>query len=95
MAVIAVILVLASGPHDGGTRLDDADRPGLLTAGVILAFVAAIPALVALVQALVLAARARQWLWFVLLLIVPGLTLLVVVITAPSWTRRPAAAVSG
>jgi hypothetical protein len=94
LSIIAVVLVLASGLHAGDTRLDDADRPALLTTGIILAAAAAIPALIALIQALVMTARERQWHWFVPLLLLPGATLLVFVVVAPSWARRPTAAVN-
>jgi len=105
LAAAGLVLVLSSGPRWGGRTsiwVDDPaeltaafDRPGLLVVGLVVALVAVVPFLVALVGALATAARAEQWLWFTLLLVLPGITLLVHVLVRPAWARSGAAPVTG
>ncbi len=97
LAAVAVALVLSAGLGAERTvtsgavtvTTSTAERPGLLTAGIVVAVVAAVPVVVALVAALVAAARAARWVWFALLLVLPGLTLVAFAIVLPDWAQRP------
>ena len=58
-------------------------NPALFGIALVLIFIGTIPMLIAWIGALVKMAQLRQWVWFVLLLIASGFTMLVYIFVGP------------
>lgn len=95
LGIAAVAVIVTSGWQWNRTdtangvqyTADDIDRPWQLVIGIALGVVASLLALAAWVGALIRAAQAQEWVWFILLLVAGGITLLVYVIVLPRWSR--------
>lgn len=97
VVIIGVVLVLISvasgtttsvGPY-GGTTTTPNNLP-LFVIGIVLVCLGAIPVAIAWIGALIRTAQLGEWVWFVLLLLFQGITLLVYVITGPDQPRANA-----
>jgi hypothetical protein len=86
IAGLAGSTVATTGTSTYGTtgQIQNLGNPALFITGVVIAWLAAIPHLVAWIGALVALGRLQQWVWFVLMILFSSITLLVYLIAGPS-----------
>jgi hypothetical protein len=94
LGVILLLVSFASGATTttnayGGTTTTP-NNVALFVAAIGIICLGAIPVLVAWIGALVRTAQLQEWVWFVLLLVFQGVTLLAYVIAGPDQPRQTA-----
>jgi hypothetical protein len=94
LGVILLLVSFANGATTttnayGGTSTTP-NNVALFVAAIVIICLGAIPVLVAWIGALVRTAQLQEWVWFVLLLVFQGVTLLAYVIAGPDQPRQTA-----
>jgi hypothetical protein len=70
--------------YSTNVQLNSIANPTLFYVGVVSASLSGIPYLIAWIGALVNLARLQQWVWFILMLIFSGITMIVYLIAGPT-----------
>jgi hypothetical protein len=94
LGVIPLLVSLASGTTSTtnayGTQTTTPNNVALFIVGIVIISLGSIPVFVAWIGALVRTAQLQEWVWFVLLLVFQGVTLLAYVIAGPDQPRQTA-----
>lgn len=94
VGVVILLLSLANGVKTttnvyGGTTTTP-NNTALFVVGIVIICLGSLAITVAWIGALIRTAQLGEWTWFVLLLVLQGITLLVYVITGPDQLRQTA-----
>ena len=94
VGVVVLLVSLASGVTTStnayGTTTNTPNNVPLFVVGIVLICLGAIPVTIAWIGALIRTAQLNEWVWFVLLLVLQGPTLLVYVFAGPDQPRQTA-----